>query len=159
MRHAALALALALAPAAAFAASIGVPLDQSIRVGLSAPARDVIVGNPSIADVSISDQRHVVVTGKTAGVTNLIVTDEAGRTILNSELVVTRSAGYQVSLINGPTVVGYACAPTCGVVASEQAPGAPPPTTSPAPGSTTFTISPPTPAPNTSAIQASPTVP
>ncbi len=137
------------------------PLDQSLRVGLSAPARDVIVGNPAIADVSISDQRHVVVTGKTAGITNLIVTDQAGRTILSSELVVTRSAGYQVSLINGPTVVGYACAPTCGVVASEQAPGAPPATPSPPPGSTTFTISPltPAPAPNTSAIQASPALP
>src|SRR5579871_3381216 len=103
MRPAVLALALALAPAAALAATLSVPLDQSLRVGLSAPARDVIVGNPAIADVSISDQRHVVVTGKTAGITNLIVTDQAGRTILSSELVVTRSAGYQVSLINGPT--------------------------------------------------------
>ena len=153
MRRALALLAFALAPAAASAAPLGIPLDQSIRVALSGPANDVIVGNPAIADVSVADKRHVVVTGKTAGVTNLIVTDDAGRTILDRQLVVTRSAGYQVSLINGPSVVGYACAPVCGAVSPETAP---PQASAPSP-TPTYNVAPPT--PNTSAIQASPTTP
>ncbi|HUZ13286.1 MAG TPA: pilus assembly protein N-terminal domain-containing protein [Caulobacteraceae bacterium] len=116
----AIALAIALAPAAAFAASLGVPLDQSIRLALPAPAADVIVGNPAIAEVQIADQRHVVVTGKAGGVTNLIITDVAGRTIFNRQLVVSGSSADHVSLINGAQVVSYACAPGCAPVGGAQ---------------------------------------
>ncbi len=124
MRRLALVLILAIAPTVAFAASLGVPLDQSVRISLPAPAHDVIVGNPAIADVSVSDQRHLVVTGKSGGVTNLIVTNLAGRTIFDRQIVVSASSGDHVSLINGGDVVTYACAPGCAMVGSvQQAPG------------------------------------
>ena len=145
MRQIALALALALAPAAALAASLGVPLDQSIRIGLKGVAHDVIVGNPSIADVAVADQHHLVLTGKTGGVTNLIVTDPAGRTIFNSQIVVSSSSGDHVALINGPAVVTYACAPGCAMVGgASQAPGYSVSAPAPAAGAT-VTASPTTP--------------
>jgi len=120
MRSLALASILALAPVAVMAASLGVPLNQSVLVSLPAPAHNIFLGNPTVADVVLSDQRHVVVTGKTGGVTNLIVTDERGHTIYDRQIVVGASAGDRVSLINGGNVISYACAPACEQVGSAQ---------------------------------------
>jgi hypothetical protein len=116
MRKLALALALALAPAAALAASLDVPLDQSTFVALPGPAHNVIIGNPAIADVSVADQRHLIITGKGAGITNLVVTDPAGRPIFDRQIVVGAGSGDRVALINGGQVVSYACAPRCEIV-------------------------------------------
>src|SRR5579872_1562808 len=154
MRSLALASILALAPVAVMAASLGVPLNQSVLVSLPAPAHNVFLGNPTVADVSMSDQRHVVVTGKLGGVTNLIVTDDRGRTIFNRQIVVGSSAGDRVSLINGGNVISYACAPTCEQVGDAQAQAlgsAPPPAPPPAPASSTSTVKVTIPAPSGSA--------
>ena len=128
MRKLVLSLALALAPAAALAASLGVPLDQSAFITLRAPAHNVIIGNPAIADVSVADQRHLIVTGKSAGVTNLVVTDLRGRPIFDRQIVVGAEPGDRVALISGGQVVSYACAPSCqqvgGVTGSAAAPTA-----------------------------------
>ena len=141
MRQLSLALILALAPVASLAASLGVPLDQSVRITLPVPIRVVIVGNPTIADVAVADNRHLVVTGKTGGVTNLIVTNAAGQTIFDRQLVVSGSSGDRVVLINGPEVVSYACAPGCALVTS--AAGAP--TSTAAIGAPTPSVTAPTP--------------
>ena len=139
MRRLVLASILALAPAAAMAAPLGVPLNQSILVALSGPAHNIFLGNPAVADVAHSDPRHVVVTGKTGGVTNMIVTDDHGRTIFNKEIVVHLSSGDRVELVNGVNIVNYACAPTCEQVgATAGAAPAPPSTTT---SMSTFTIS------------------
>jgi hypothetical protein len=139
MRSLALASIIALAPAAVMAASLGVPLNQSVLVSLPVPAHNIFLGNPAVADVALSDPRHVVVTGKTGGVTNLIVTDDRGRTIYNKEVVVRLSSGDRVELVNGVSIINYACAPTCEQVGSTAgaAPAAPTTTTS----MSTFTIS------------------
>src|ERR1700729_652225 len=122
MRSLALASILALAPAGVMAARLGVPLNQSVLISLPAPAHNVFLGSPTVADVTMSDQRHVVVTGKAGGVTNLIVTDERGRTIFDRQIVVSTAAnGDRVSLINGGNVISYACAPSCEQVGDAQA--------------------------------------
>lgn len=110
-------------PAAALAASLGVPLDQAVIITLSAPAHDVVVGNPGIADVTIADQHHLVVTGKSGGVTNLVVDDAAGRTIFDRQIVVGASSGDRVEIIHGAQIVSYACAPICQQVAASAGPG------------------------------------
>jgi hypothetical protein len=147
MRKLALASIFAFAPAAVMAASLGVPLNQSVLVALPAPAHNVFLGNPTVADVAISDQRHVVVTGKAGGVTNLIVTDLRGRTIFSREIVVGASAGNRVSLINGGNVISYACAPACEQVGTAQ--GQPMGSAAPPASPTTFTLSAPAPAAST----------
>ncbi|MDP3175277.1 MAG: pilus assembly protein N-terminal domain-containing protein [Phenylobacterium sp.] len=111
-RLALLAVAATLAAQPAFAETFAVRLDQSARIRLSAPARDVIVGNPGIADVSMIDSRNVVVLGKAYGMTNLIVVDRAGRTILERDLVVTAPEA-SVSIFRGPQMVSYACSSLC----------------------------------------------
>jgi hypothetical protein len=124
MRRFALALAVAALPAVSFAASLGVPLDQAVIVSLPAAAHDVVIGNPSIADVQISDQRHLVVTGKSGGVTNLVVDDAAGHVIFDRQIVVGTSSGDRVQIIHGAQIISYACAPICEQVGSTGAPQA-----------------------------------
>ena len=126
MRRLALVLLFALAPMAARAASLAVSLDQAVRLTLRSPAQDVIVGNPAIADVTVADQRHLVIVGKSYGVTNLVVVDAAGRTIFNRQLIVGAASEGRVSVYRGPVATSYACSPTCEVsAASPSAPAAP----------------------------------
>lgn len=127
MRQLALSIALALAPAAALAATLDVPLDQSAFVTLAAPAHNVIIGNPAIADVSVADQRHIIITGKGSGVTNLVVTDAGGRAIFDRQIVVGANPGNRVALINGGQVVSYTCSPVCEQNGGPGAPAAPAP--------------------------------
>jgi hypothetical protein len=67
---------------------IDVGLDQATLVHLQRPAADIIVGNPSIADVSVQNSKLLVVTGKSFGKTNIIVVGTDGSEILNSGLSV-----------------------------------------------------------------------
>jgi|HubBroStandDraft_1064217.scaffolds.fasta_scaffold09577_3 hypothetical protein len=123
MRQLILAILATLAPAAALAADLELPLDQSALITLRAPAHDVIIGNPAIADVLVSDRRHLIVTAKGRGVTNLVVTDAKGRAILQEEVVVGAAGANRVSLISGNEVESFACAPRCELVGSTGAPG------------------------------------
>ena len=65
---------LAVAPARA-AEDLIVKYDQSQLVRLPKAAAEVIVGNPSIADVAVQSGNLLVVTGKTFGITNIIALD------------------------------------------------------------------------------------
>lgn len=163
MRRTLLALTLVLLPLAASAASLGVPLDQSVRLTLTRAAHDVIVGNPSIADVTVADDHHLIVTGKQNGMTNLIVTDQSGRTIFDRQIVVHGGGGGDsVTLIAGATATTYACAPICETtmgapsIYGSATPPAPP--SGPPPAAAAAPVSAPAPG-NTSAIQPSPALP
>jgi Flp pilus assembly secretin CpaC len=127
------ALALSLivcAPLPAAAEALAVTLDQATRVALPRPARDVVIGNPAIADATVLDARHIVLTGKSAGVTNVMVTDRAGGVILNRELVVSASEANRVTIWRGPDLSVYACGGRCQKSASPApAPAAAPPGT------------------------------
>jgi Flp pilus assembly secretin CpaC len=120
MRRLVLALVVALSPLAAAAASFEVPLDQAVRISLPAAAGDVIVGNSSIVDVTVADQRHLVITGKSAGVTNRIVTTTNGRPMFNRQIVVGTPQMGRVTLITGSATSVYACAAGCERVPSDE---------------------------------------
>ena len=60
---------------------VDVTIDFAKVMRLDTPARTVIVGNPGIADASIDNEKTLVLTGKTAGTTNLIVLDVNGHEI------------------------------------------------------------------------------
>lgn len=118
----------ALASASQAAPTLSVPIDQSTRIALPAGTRDVMIGNPAIADVSVVDSRNAVVLGKGYGVTNLLVIDQLGRTVLERQIVVSAPAAGRVSVIRGAKVEDYACAGGCertGAAAGGDAPAAP----------------------------------
>ena len=106
-------LALLATSSQADAPSLSVPIHQSARLLLPAGARDVMIGNPSIADVNVIDGRSVVVLGKGYGVTNLLVIDALGRTVLERQVVVSGPNSGRVSVIRGAQVDSYACAGAC----------------------------------------------
>lgn len=107
------ALAVLASGGSALAQGLPVRIDQATRVALSAPARDVVIGNPSVADVTIIDGRNLLVMGKAYGVTNIVVLDARGRTILDRQIVVSASDEGRVSFFRGPDVYNYACSPRC----------------------------------------------
>lgn len=97
----------------AYAADIKILVDQARIIKLKQAGAGVIVGNPSIADVSVQNERLLVVTGKSFGVTNLIVLDGRNRQILNKRVSVGQDANRIVTLNKGPLRFSYSCKPTC----------------------------------------------
>ena len=65
------------------------------------------------------DGRNLMVVGKRFGVTNLVVLDAAGRTLFDSEVVVSAGSGSMVSITRGVQNFDYACTPNCQQVAGE----------------------------------------
>lgn len=105
--------ALLLSPLPALAAPVYVNIDQAMRVSIPRPAKDVVIGNPMIADVTVLDDHHILVLGKSYGVTNLMVTDRDGRTIMNEQLAISAPDNNRMSVYRGPDVYNYACASRC----------------------------------------------
>jgi hypothetical protein len=95
------------------AAAVNVKMDESALVNLSAPAGDIVVGNVSIADVSLINPRRIAILGRSYGLTNVIVTDRMGRTIFQQEVNVEPAAAGRVSLYRGPLISNFACSPRC----------------------------------------------
>lgn len=109
---AALVLALALAPAAA-ADPFKVKVDQTVTLKLNAPANSVVVGNATVADVTVHDARTLLVTGKAFGSTNLTVLDRAGNTIYTSMLTVGGEDDNGLTIVRGTGTYSYSCVDKC----------------------------------------------
>lgn len=97
----------------AAAKDLVVRYDQAQLIRLPRPAADVIVGNPSIADVAIQGTNLLVVTGKTFGVTNVIVLDADRNVIQDQRIFVERDSQSIVTLFNGSLRQSYTCTPVC----------------------------------------------
>ena len=110
------ATALLVGPGVALAQSgrISVEIDQAQRVQLSGPAGSVIVGNPAIADVTVVDANTLYITGKGYGVTEVVAVDQIGRTVFQSQVVVTAGEGAgRVRVWRGAQSTEMACAASC----------------------------------------------
>ncbi len=90
-----------------------------------AAARDIVIGNPLIADVNLIDAHTAVLIGKSYGVTSVQVFDSNGRSIYARQIVVSSADDNRVSYFRGNVETTFACAPRC-----ERAVGA---TAAPAP--------------------------
>ena len=100
--------------AIAQSARISVEIDQAQRVQLSGPAGSVIVGNPEIADVTVVDANSLYITGKGYGVTEVVAVDPIGRTVFQSQVVVTAGEGAgRVRVWRGAQSTEMACAASC----------------------------------------------
>ena len=97
----------------AWAGGLDVRMDENTVVDLRAPAGNVVVGNPSIADVNLINPRRMVILGRSYGLTNVIVMDRMGRTIFRQEINVAAASAGRVSLYRGPLVTNFACTPHC----------------------------------------------
>ncbi len=110
-------------PAALHAAEIRMALQLGVGqagvVRLPRPAKDVVIGNPAVAQVSVENPTTVVVFGRKVGGTNLTVLDSAGRPMAEATVMVgagganavavTAASGKDVKQLGGRTVT-WACA-------------------------------------------------
>ena len=95
------------------AADLLVRYDQSQLIRLPRPVSEIIIGNPSIADVNVQGGNLLVVTGKTFGVTNIIALDADKNVIQDQRVIVEQDDRRTVVVYRGALRHSYTCAPTC----------------------------------------------
>lgn len=102
-------------PGLAFAggSSLAVHLDETLPVTLSGAAGQIVVANPSVADVTLTDRRHLMILGRTYGETSVVVLDGVGRRIYATTVTVTPAMAGHVSVFRGAEVYNYACNDRC----------------------------------------------
>ncbi len=90
-----------------------VTVDRAKVFRVSEPASTVIIGNPSIADATIEDEKTLVLTGRSFGVTNLIILGVNGEPIVDQTLVVKGHETNTVRIYRRSQRETLACAPVC----------------------------------------------
>jgi Flp pilus assembly secretin CpaC len=117
-----LVAAIACAGAADIAVAADEPVDVTIDFAkvmkLDDPAHTIIIGNPGIADASVDDEKTLILTGKTAGTTNLIVLDEEGTELVNTVVRVSSDIRQLTTVFYGANRQTFSCAPVCEQVVS-----------------------------------------
>ena len=90
-----------------------VKYDQSQLLRLSRPVAEIILGNPTIADVSVQSKQLLVITGKSFGFTNMILLDDEKNVIQENRVIVVRDQSSIVTLHRGVGRESYNCTPRC----------------------------------------------
>ena len=103
---------------ASLASSLDLTIDFATILELDRPAATLIIGNPGIADASVQDEQTVILTGKTAGSTNLIVLDQNGEEVANLTVRVSSDIRQLTTVFYGSRRQTFSCAPTCEQVIS-----------------------------------------
>jgi len=107
------AAASALFVASAAARDIRVSLDQAFPIRLAEAAEGVAIGNPSIAGVSVQNERFLFVTGRSYGSTNLVVVGAGGRVLYSGRIQVVPDETDVVVITRAGETSRLECAPLC----------------------------------------------
>jgi len=89
--------------------SVQVPMDNVTLVSFKEPVSTVYIGNPSIAELTLVDSRHVFVMGKRFGATNLIALGADKTMIANDPVTVSSRHAEAVTVFRGPDTYNYVC--------------------------------------------------
>ena len=117
-----ISLLIAISPAAAqqpppvLQGSFAVAIDHAALFTLPPDTQALIVGNPSIADVTkpAKSGNLAVITGKAFGQTNVLVTDSEGRLLAAASIRVEQVGGPMVTVQRGADLrQTYSCTPAC----------------------------------------------
>lgn len=87
--------------------------DHMRRVRLSQPAGTILVGNPTIADVTVLGNDTMFVSARSIGATNIIALDKDGNEIVTYEVFVKEPKTKRVVLRNAGFAANYQCTPDC----------------------------------------------
>ena len=127
------------AAATAGGGGMTVEVNQSRRVVLGGAISNVIVGDPTVADVVMVDAHSVIVVGKGYGATQVMVIDRTGRPLLDARVTVVAPNEGRVTVYRGVVGTDYSCAGRCQIMVTPggtAAPAAAAPAASPAPAAT-----------------------
>ncbi|MBB3998435.1 pilus assembly protein N-terminal domain-containing protein [Aureimonas pseudogalii] len=111
-------LALLVVPTLACAAGsatgeMQVAVDHARILKIPSPAATVIIGNPSIVDVAIHDSETLVLTGRSYGVTNVVVIGTGGEVVFDDSVTVTTAEDHSVRVYRQASRSTYSCSPQC----------------------------------------------
>ena len=93
--------------------ALKIVVDRAKVVRIAKAADTVIVGNPAIVDATVQDARTLVLTGRSFGVTNLIVLDNNGDPIVDETVVVSGHETNTVRVYRRAVRETLACSPIC----------------------------------------------
>lgn len=79
---------LTIGSAAAAGEAMLVPAGSAVTIRLDRPARQVIIGNPAVADVTVHSSRQLTLFGKSPAATTLTVLGDNGKVVLEAPVVV-----------------------------------------------------------------------
>ncbi|MBP0615637.1 pilus assembly protein N-terminal domain-containing protein [Jiella mangrovi] len=108
-----LIFSLASVPALAAGPLINVEMDQAKVIELDKAASTVIVGNPAIVDVQVLSSNRLVLTGKSSGITNMVILGEDGKPFIDEEVSVQSFEANTVRVYRQASRSTYACTPKC----------------------------------------------
>lgn len=100
---------------AAAAEQLWLTMDQVRPFKLETPAQSIVVGNPSIADVTIQDNTNLLLFGKAPGLTNIYVFDETGEAVKNLVIRVRTPSSDMLTVHRGVSRTTYNCTTNCEV--------------------------------------------
>lgn len=106
------------APQALAAETIDITIDFAKILKLERPAETIVIGNPGIADASVGDDTTIVLTGKAAGTTNMIILDANGEELANAIVQVSSDVRQLTTVFYGSKRQTFSCAPHCEQVIS-----------------------------------------
>ncbi len=93
--------------------AVVVAIDNSTMLELERNAATIVVGNPSIADVSVQKGNLLFVLGRNFGTTNVIALDSQNKKIADVPISVTTTMPHHMTLYRGAGQVSFTCAPRC----------------------------------------------
>jgi Flp pilus assembly secretin CpaC len=102
-----------IAGSAAMAADFQVEMNKSKALHLQKPVATVMIGNPSVADVTIESGNLIYVMGKSYGRTNLVALNADGQPVLDMNVNVVAANSSAVTLTRGAGQLSYNCTPRC----------------------------------------------
>ncbi len=95
------------------AEQVWLTMDQVQPYKLERPALDIAVGNPAVADVTVQDSQNILLFGKSPGLTNIYVFDDAGEIIENIVIRVRSQNSDMLTLHKGVFRITYNCTSSC----------------------------------------------
>lgn len=104
---------------------LSIPLNNAERLKIRGTAKDVIIANPAVADVTVLEPDQFIIIGKQAGRTTLLILDSQERVLLSSMVVVSDGSGGLVT-VHAPRGDAirqddYACAQNCTLIEGSNA--------------------------------------
>lgn len=95
------------------AEDIRVFIDYARILRIDRDVSKVIIGNPAIADVAVSDPRTIVLTGRSFGTTNLVILDGTGTPLVDEKVVVARNDDDTLRVYRSVEALTLTCTPSC----------------------------------------------
>lgn len=90
-----------------------VSMNHARVLRLDRPVSKVIIGNPKVADATVSDATTIVLTGRGYGTTNLVLLDADGNAIVDERILVSIDEGNTVRVFRQTERTVLSCTPSC----------------------------------------------